>query len=86
MDDVSTLLSDKEAKLLKIFADNPNQVMERGLLLKEVWENEGIFVMSRNLDVLVSKLRKKLALDANIKITNIHGKGYKMILEEAIIA
>lgn len=86
MDDVSTLLSDKEAKLLKIFADNPNQIMERGLLLKEVWENEGIFVMSRNLDVLVSKLRKKLALDANIKITNVHGKGYKMILEDAIIA
>lgn len=71
-------LSDKEAKLLNIFATNQNQVIERDRLLKEVWEDEGVFVVGRSLDVFVSKLRKKLQGDEAIKITSIHGKGYKL--------
>lgn len=71
-------LSDKEAKLLSIFAANQNQVIERDRLLKEVWEDEGVFVVGRSLDVFVSKLRKKLQGDDTIKITSIHGKGYKL--------
>lgn len=71
-------LSDKEAKLLAIFAANQNQVIERDRLLKEVWEDEGVFVVGRSLDVFVSKLRKKLQGDETIRITSIHGKGYKL--------
>ncbi len=71
-------LSDKEAKLLSIFAANQNQVIERDRLLKEVWEDEGVFVVGRSLDVFVSKLRKKLQGDEAIRITSIHGKGYKL--------
>jgi hypothetical protein len=71
-------LSDKEAKLLGIFAANQNQVIERDRLLKEVWEDEGVFVVGRSLDVFVSKLRKKLQGDETIRITSIHGKGYKL--------
>ena len=71
-------LSDKESKLLSIFATNQNQVIERDRLLKEVWEDEGVFVVGRSLDVFVSKLRKKLQGDEAIKITSIHGKGYKL--------
>jgi DNA-binding winged helix-turn-helix (wHTH) protein len=71
-------LSDREAKLLKIFAQHQNQLIGREQLLKEVWEDEGIIVISRSLDVFVSKLRKKLQKDENIKITNLHGKGYKL--------
>lgn len=71
-------LSDKENKILKIFAKNQNQIIERERLMKEVWEDEGVIVISRNLDVFVSKLRKKLQSDENIKIVNIHAKGYKL--------
>jgi DNA-binding winged helix-turn-helix (wHTH) protein len=74
-------LSDRETKLLKIFAENQNQIIDRERLMKEVWENEGIIVISRNLDVFVSKLRKKLQHDSNVKITNIHAKGYKLEVE-----
>ena len=70
------VLSEKETKLLLLFAEKPNQIFDRDVLLKEVWENDGVFVISRNLDVLVSKLRKKLLNDPNIKIINSHGKGY----------
>jgi DNA-binding response OmpR family regulator len=74
-------LSDKETKALKIFAENINQVIEREKLMKEIWEDEGIVVISRNVDVLVSKLRKRLANDSSVKLINVPGKGYKMVVE-----
>ena len=77
----SITLSEKETKALKIFAENINQIVEREKLLKEIWENEGIVVISRNVDVLVSKLRKKLSDDNSIKFINVHGRGYKFIIE-----
>ncbi len=74
-------LSEKETKALKIFAENINQIVERENLMKEIWEDEGIVVISRNVDVLVSKLRKKLSDDNSIKFINVHGRGYKFIIE-----
>ena len=73
-------LSEKETKALKIFAENINQIVEREKLMKEIWEDEGIVVISRNVDVLVSKLRKKLSDDNSIKFINVHSKGYKFII------
>ena len=72
-----TALTNKEARLLYILANAPNTVVERNLLQKEVWENEGVIV-TRSLDMFISKLRKKLNGDTNIKIVNAHGKGYKL--------
>jgi hypothetical protein len=72
-------LSVKEAKALSILASNQNQVVGRDLLMKEIWETDGIFVITRNVDVLISKLRKRLSADPSVKIANVHGKGYKMI-------
>lgn len=74
-------LSEKETKALKIFAENINQIVEREKLMKEIWEDEGIVVISRNVDVLVSKLRKKLSDDNSIKFINVHGRGYKFVIE-----
>lgn len=71
-------LSEKENKLMNILLSKPNETVAREYLLKEIWENDGVFVISRNLDVLVSKLRKKLVADPSVKITNSHGKGYKL--------
>jgi hypothetical protein len=70
-------LSDKESRLLEIFAIEQNQLIERDRLLKEVWEDDGIFT-ARSLDMFVSKLRKKLKSDPSIQITNVYGKGYKL--------
>jgi hypothetical protein len=72
-------LSVKEAKALSILASNLNQVVGRDLLMKEIWEDDGVFVITRNVDVLISKLRKRLSADPFVKIVNVHGKGYKMI-------
>ncbi|NCU05907.1 MAG: winged helix-turn-helix transcriptional regulator [Chitinophagaceae bacterium] len=71
------ILTSKESKLLSIFAAEPNEIIDRNRLQKEVWEDEGVIV-GRSLDVFVSKLRKRLENDPAVKISSIHGKGYKL--------
>lgn len=73
-------LSVKEAKALSILSSNQNQAVGRDLLMKEIWEDDGVVVITRNVDVLISKLRKKLSADPSVKIVNVHGKGYKLIV------
>ena len=80
IEDKSIMLSEKETKALKIFSENINQIVEREKLMKEIWEDKGIVVISRNVDVLVSKLRKKLIDDNSIKFINVPGTGYKFII------
>lgn len=70
-------LTGTETRVLRIFALSPNEHIERSRLKKEIWEDEGVFV-GRSLDMFISKLRKKLELDPNIKIVVIRGKGYKL--------
>ncbi len=74
---VEISLSKKECELLEIFVANPNQIIKRDELTKRVWEDQGVFV-GRSLDTYISKLRKKLKEDDAIKLTNIHGVGYKL--------
>lgn len=83
MENRSITLSEQETKALTIFAENINEIVEREKLMKEIWEDKGVVVISRNVDVLVSKLRKKLSGDNAIKIINVHGRGYKFIIEQA---
>lgn len=70
-------LSKKECELLAIFVANPNKIIKRDELTKRVWEDHGVFV-GRSLDTYISKLRKKLKTDDSIKLTNVHGVGYKL--------
>ncbi|MCU0447206.1 MAG: winged helix-turn-helix domain-containing protein [Microscillaceae bacterium] len=76
--ELSIELSEKESQLLYLFVQQLNQTISREQLMQEVWEKQGVFVGSRTLDVFVSKLRKKLQGDNRLKITNVHGKGYKL--------
>jgi DNA-binding response OmpR family regulator len=75
------LLTAKEAKLLHVFANAQQEVIDRDQLMKEVWEDEGVIV-GRSLDMFVSKLRKKLQADPRVSILNVHGKGYKLVIGE----
>lgn len=70
-------LTGTETRVLLIFASSPNETIERSRLQKEIWEDDGVIV-GRSLDMFISKLRKKLELDPNIKIVVIRGKGYKL--------
>lgn len=70
-------LSKKECELLEILVANSNQIVKRDELTKRIWEDNGVIV-GRSLDTYISKLRKKLKDDESIKITNVHGVGYKL--------
>jgi DNA-binding winged helix-turn-helix (wHTH) protein len=78
-----TELTAKENKLLLIFAHAPNLIIERTRLQKEIWEDEGVIV-GRSLDMFISKLRKKLENDPSIQLVNIHGKGYRLEVDQKL--
>ncbi len=77
LNDTSIDLTGTETRVLRIFALSPNMAIERSSIQKEIWEDEGVIV-GRSLDMFISKLRKKLELDSNIKIVVIRGIGYKL--------
>jgi hypothetical protein len=76
----SQQLTFREAKLLRLFLAHPNQVLERHFILQSVWEDEGVTV-GRSVDVFVSRLRKMLSADPLLKITAIHGIGYRFEIQ-----
>lgn len=65
--------------MLDLLYTNINQNVTREDILQIVWGDEGDY-LGRTLDVFISKLRKKLETDPNIKIVNIRGVGYRMVL------
>ncbi len=77
--DQRTALTGKEANLLLVLFEAVNTIVEREVILNKVWEDEGDYV-GRTLDVFISKLRKKFEGDPKVKIMNIRGVGYKLVI------
>ncbi len=74
-------LTKKERDLLKLLCLQQNKILSRELTLKTIWGNDDYF-SGRSMDVFISKIRKHLSQDERIKIINIHGVGFKMIIED----
>jgi DNA-binding response OmpR family regulator len=70
-------LTFRESELIRLFAENQNQIVRREDILMKVWGNDQFF-SSRSLDVFISRIRKLLNADPTIKIENIHNIGYRM--------
>lgn len=75
-------LTTKESELLKLLCNNMNQVLERNFALKAIWIDDNYF-NARSMDVYITKLRKYLKTDPNVQIINVHGKGYKLVVDES---
>jgi DNA-binding response OmpR family regulator len=71
-------LTHREAQLLFHLFEKKNEILDRTFILNKLWGNDDFF-NARSMDVFISKLRKKLKKDTNIKIINIRGFGYKLI-------
>jgi DNA-binding response OmpR family regulator len=71
----TTRLTHKECKLLQLFLRHAGKLIEREVFLKSIWEDDGFFV-ARSMDVFISKLRKYLSADKQLRIENIRGVGY----------
>lgn len=78
--DIHEKLTSKESQLLKLLAQNRNEVLEREFALKAIWGDDSYF-NSRSMDVYITKLRKFLRPDTNLEIINVHGKGFKLIVK-----
>jgi DNA-binding response OmpR family regulator len=70
-------LTFRESELLLFLIDNKNQITPRKVILEKFWGFDDFFC-GRSLDVFITKLRKKLAMDSNISIMNLRGLGYKL--------
>lgn len=72
-------LTFKENSLLKLLAENINQVVQRDVALENIWTDTSYFT-ARSMDVYISKLRNYFKSDTSIEIINIHGCGYKLMI------
>lgn len=72
-------LTHRENELLYYLCKNKNQVLDRSFILKKIWGDDDFF-NARSMDVFISKLRKKLKPDPQVKILNVRGYGYKLVV------
>jgi len=71
-------LTTKESELLLLLYRHRNEILERNYALKSIWIDDNYF-NARSMDVYITRLRKYLKKDPEVKILNIHGKGYRLI-------
>ena len=72
-------LSTKEAELLRLLCLKKNTVLTREEALLSIWHDDNYF-NGRSMDVFLSKLRKYLREDPKVEILNVHGRGYKLLV------
>lgn len=71
------MLTEKEAKLLKLLCEYKGRLLPRQKVLKSLWNNNDYFTR-RSMDVFISRLRKYLSKDEHIQIKNVYGSGFIM--------
>ncbi|MDD2636189.1 MAG: response regulator transcription factor, partial [Bacteroidales bacterium] len=80
-EDQSFRLTPREADLLKELILNKNNVLDRNEALKKIWGDDNYF-NARSMDVYITKLRKYFKDDDKIRINNIHGSGFILVMED----
>jgi len=78
--DATQVLSPKENELLKMLAEYKNDLLTREKALKKIWGSDTYF-NGRSMDVYIAKLRKYLKEDSTIEIVNIHGNGFRLVVQ-----
>lgn len=68
-------LTQREAELLGFLVKRKSKVVKRSEILESIWGQDDYF-LGRSLDVFISRLRKHLSKDPQIRIENIHGVGF----------
>jgi DNA-binding response OmpR family regulator len=77
--DTTHKLSTKEAELLRLLCLRKNEVLTREEALLNIWHDDNYF-NGRSMDVFLSKIRKYLKDDSSVEIINVHGRGYKLLI------
>ncbi|UWX54114.1 response regulator transcription factor [Maribacter litopenaei] len=74
-DDQKINLTVKESELLKYLVEKMNLLCPHKDILIKIWGKNDYF-NKKSLNVFITRLRKFLERDPNIKIENVHSKGY----------
>lgn len=74
-------LTSKESDLLLLLCENLNNTLERSAALKTIWEEDTYF-NARSMDVYITKLRKYFSVDPNVQLLNVHGIGFKLVVND----
>ena len=74
-------LSPKENQLLRLLVIHVNDLLPRQTALNIIWRDDNYFT-SRSMDVYIAKLRKYLIKDKKVQILNIHGEGFRLVIED----
>ena len=75
-------LTNVEAKLLEIFCSSPRIIIKRERIISELgYKSDGTELNERNVDVQVTRLRKKIELNPKNPrfLKTIRGKGYRLL-------
>jgi DNA-binding response OmpR family regulator len=72
-------LTSKEAELLRLLCENMNRVLDRSVALNKIWFDDSYF-NARSMDVYITKLRKFFKNDPRIDLMNVHGIGFKLVV------
>jgi DNA-binding response OmpR family regulator len=72
-------ISKREAEIIQYFAANPNRVISREELYREVWDDILTDLGTRTTDMHIAKLRSKIERDVDNPqiIKTVRGAGYK---------
>lgn len=81
VDSETIKLTTKENELLHLLCKNINGIMERNYALNAIWGDDNYF-NGRSMDVYIAKLRKHLSKDPGIEIVNVHGRGFKLLVNQ----
>ena len=78
-DEKDIKLSPKENQLLRLLVLHINDLLPRETALNKIWRDDNYFT-SRSMDVYIAKLRKYLVRDKKVQILNIHGEGFRLVI------
>ncbi|MEM7370341.1 MAG: response regulator transcription factor [Bacteroidota bacterium] len=74
-------LTRKEADILRSLCENMGQITDRKQTLQDIWGGNDYF-NRRSMDVYISRLRKYLNQDPHVKISNVHGRGFVLSVQQ----
>ncbi|PKP53545.1 MAG: DNA-binding response regulator [Bacteroidetes bacterium HGW-Bacteroidetes-1] len=76
---IENKLTSKESELLRLLCENMNSVLDRSVALNKIWYDDSYF-NARSMDVYITKLRKYFKDDPEIELMNVHGVGFKLLV------
>lgn len=71
-----------EYRTLKLFVENPKNILTRKILLEKLWDIDANFVDEHTLTSVISRIRSKIEKDNSQYIKTVYGMGYMWIGEK----